>query len=185
MDELTTEPRVWVGCLACYNGGDLHGEWLDPESGPDWECGRVDLNGPHEETWVFDHEGLPISGECSPAEAARVAELLADIAADERPAFHAWLGMQGRDDLDDDIVAQFQDAYRGTHSSIAEYMYSIYEEEAASLPEWVQVDWEGMAWTEVSGGAFTPYAVGLGEQVGNRYDDMAHEFSGGVYIFYP
>jgi len=30
------EPRVWVGCLACYNGGDLVGAWLPASEGPEY-----------------------------------------------------------------------------------------------------------------------------------------------------
>jgi antirestriction protein len=26
-----TEPRLWVGCLSCYNNGRLHGAWLTAE----------------------------------------------------------------------------------------------------------------------------------------------------------
>jgi antirestriction protein len=26
-----TEPRLWVGCLSCYNNGTLHGAWLTAE----------------------------------------------------------------------------------------------------------------------------------------------------------
>jgi antirestriction protein len=26
-----TEPRLWVGCLSCYNAGRLHGAWLTAE----------------------------------------------------------------------------------------------------------------------------------------------------------
>lgn len=29
MNNKQTSPKVWVGCLAAYNSGDLHGEWID------------------------------------------------------------------------------------------------------------------------------------------------------------
>jgi antirestriction protein len=32
METMTeTEPRLWVGCLSCHNGGRLHGAWLTAE----------------------------------------------------------------------------------------------------------------------------------------------------------
>ena len=27
MGTYTDEPRAWVGCLACYNEGNLNGDW--------------------------------------------------------------------------------------------------------------------------------------------------------------
>lgn len=35
-DESTTGPRVWVGCLACYNGGALVGAWVDAVDAPEY-----------------------------------------------------------------------------------------------------------------------------------------------------
>lgn len=28
-DKLTLRPMVWIGCLAAYNNGELHGDWVD------------------------------------------------------------------------------------------------------------------------------------------------------------
>jgi antirestriction protein len=30
---LTTEPRIYVACLAAYNNGNLHGAWIDATQG--------------------------------------------------------------------------------------------------------------------------------------------------------
>lgn len=64
----TIRPSVWIGCLACYNGGRLVGDWHDAE-----DAGEVtpeDLHGnptARDEMWVFDLEGFPSStGEMSP-----------------------------------------------------------------------------------------------------------------------
>ena len=72
---MTDERRVWVGCLACYNAGDLTGEWREPYLAPDWACGRPG----HEETWIFDHEGFGPAGEMSPAEAAALDEWMSGV----------------------------------------------------------------------------------------------------------
>ena len=73
-----TDRRAWVGCLSCYNAGRLHGEWLDAVDAADWACERPG----HEEMWVMDHEGLGLSGECSPTEAAERAAALDEWEAD-------------------------------------------------------------------------------------------------------
>ena len=84
MTTTTVQARVWVGCLGCYNAGGLVGAWVDALEAESLEpheqaavsmpavCGDVKA----EERWVFDHEGFGgfLEGECSPAEAVRVAE---------------------------------------------------------------------------------------------------------------
>ena len=84
---VATEPRAWIGCLACYNSGNLRGEWVDAlEAG---EFTTEQLHGgatSHEELWVFEHEGLYLSGECSPTEAQDIAEKLSAVADDMREA---------------------------------------------------------------------------------------------------
>ncbi len=30
-DKLTLRPQVWIGCLAAYNNGELHGDWVDAD----------------------------------------------------------------------------------------------------------------------------------------------------------
>lgn len=86
----TETPRAWVGCLGCYNSGDLVGKWLEADECADLvgaglaRSGAYDSGSPAEfcprcgsdEFWVFDHEGLPsgvLSGECSPWQFAEIA----------------------------------------------------------------------------------------------------------------
>lgn len=68
----TVNPRVWIGCLACYNAGSLVGKWYDAENAGEVTPG--DLHGhpsSHEELWVFDLEGFPrAAGEMSPLTAS-------------------------------------------------------------------------------------------------------------------
>lgn len=121
----TETPRVWVGCLACYNAGALIGEWIDGTEAesitPDYlhdSYGAGAGYEPHEELWCFDHEGYmgALSGECSPAEAQRIAEALEDV--DDPEAFAAYLDDVG--DLDD-ALESFEDAYAGKWASEEEY----------------------------------------------------------------
>lgn len=58
------ECAAWVGCLACYNAGNLVGQWHDAADLEDWQI-PADHNPTHEEWIVMDSEGLHI-GELSP-----------------------------------------------------------------------------------------------------------------------
>jgi antirestriction protein len=35
MNTTTTTPRIYVACLAAYNNGELHGEWIDADQSAD------------------------------------------------------------------------------------------------------------------------------------------------------
>jgi hypothetical protein len=71
----TETPKVWIGCLACYNGGTLRGEWVEGIEASDFVPCK-DFS--HEEFWVMDHENYlgALKGECSPHEAQKIAEEL-------------------------------------------------------------------------------------------------------------
>lgn len=116
--------RVWVGCLACYNGGRLVGEWVDAvEAGDCVPCRRRD----HEERWCFDHEGLPITGECSPDEAQRLAESMtacAEGTGASLAAVRAYL-----DNFHGDVYAldNFEEAWCGEWDSERDYAEELAE----------------------------------------------------------
>jgi antirestriction protein len=122
------EPKVWVGCLACYNEGELIGEWIDATEAGDFTTAQLHANanvtiepryGDHEELWVMDHEGFGgfLTGECSPDEAQRIAEQIEAI-PDYVPAeaVAAYLGDTG-DSLDDLEMSDFEESYNGEHDS--------------------------------------------------------------------
>ena len=160
---MSEDMRVWVGCLACYNAGDLHGEWLEPADGPDWECGKPG----HEETWVFDHEGFGsfISGECSPLEAARIAEQLDGCENVEAlKAYVGWTGCTLETALED-----FDNgAFMGEYESGEDFAYELAKEtgDLASVPDALEcyIDWERVwrgeyesnGWTHRDGFIFCP-----------------------------
>lgn len=131
-----TAPRAWVGCLACYNEGRrLVGVWVDgreaadenPHGDPDeWaEYG-------HEEFWVFAHEGYHglIDGECSPAEAQRLAELLDEVCEPEAFALfvsdrHGSIDAFGDED---ETREAFEDAYAGVWDDEQDYAAELADE---------------------------------------------------------
>lgn len=88
-----TRPRVWIGCLSCYNEGRLVGEWVDATNAGDLTPN--DLHGiptTHEELWVFDLEGFPSgTGEMSPTAAAPWGELYEEVGETQWPALLAWV----------------------------------------------------------------------------------------------
>ena len=95
------EPRVWIGCLACYNAGRLVGKWVDAIEAGDKTPADIhdnattllslesrDGGSPHEELWCMDHEnfGGLLTGECSPMTAQEIAEVIEKL-YEEMPGY--------------------------------------------------------------------------------------------------
>lgn len=139
--------KVWVGCLACYNDGRLTGQWVEALEAADFTpCTRPG----HEEWWCLDHENLPISGECSPMEAQKIAESLDEL--DDyllEPAL-AWLkGDPSNRDLD-----QFEDRYAGEWDNATAYAMELFDDcgYGKILDD---LDGETRGWFDVDWGAVT------------------------------
>lgn len=170
------QPRVWIGCLSCYNGARLVGDWYEAETADDLTPN--DIHGrptSHEELWVFDHEGFhgAIEGECSPNDAAEIAKALSDLTDDESGAFAAWFELYAQRDKRDEWVEKFRDDYRGIYDSEADFAREWFEEtsdpeEVARLIVWpyTDIDWE-RASHELFTGGFT-----------------AERAPGGIYVFH-
>ena len=118
-------PRVWVGCLSCYNAGRLVGESCDAE-----DAGYVtpdDLHGNpthHEELWCLDLEGFPYgAGELSPSAASKWGELFAEVGEGHWPAFVAWVesGCHIVDADDLPIVSEFEELFCGCWDSFRDF----------------------------------------------------------------
>jgi antirestriction protein len=142
-----TEPRAWVGCLGCYNSGELNGAWVEGvEAGDISKAVKIKIGEPaiygencpvcikcgSDEFWVFDHEGFNglISGECSPSEAQEKAELLASVEEGEREAFTAWLALGMGEDLE-----AMREAYIGEFSTYTELANYFLESGALEIPD--------------------------------------------------
>ncbi|MEU7148458.1 antirestriction protein ArdA [Streptomyces sp. NPDC045456] len=174
----TDTPRVWIGCLACYNAGRLTGRWYDADIAElvDGE----DIHGcstAHDELWVMDYEnflGL-IEGECSPAYAAKVADILKEVAPHERAPFAAWYSEYGGEE--DDLAAsveRFRDEYQGEHDSEGEFARERAEErltpeERQLLTHWPfnAIDWDCASVELFTGGHTSFEAPGGGVYVFN------------------
>lgn len=154
----TTEtPEVWIGCLACYNAGRLIGQWYEaivaaevtPEQlheGKLSQLEALDGGSPHEELWVMDHQGFGglLTGECSPMEAQRLAEVILEVERYNLPveAFAAWL--QGEASVD--AVSDFLDVFQGVYDSEQDFAQQLAEDIGALKDDvsWPHdcIDWE-------------------------------------------
>jgi antirestriction protein len=121
---MSTEPRIYVACLAAYNNGLLHGEWIDADQSADElheAVARMLAASPQpgaEEWAIHDYEGFGSLrlGEYESLE--RVATIAAGI-AEHGDAFSAWLSYDESQDVTD--MQSFEDAYRGEWDSLRAY----------------------------------------------------------------
>ncbi len=121
---MSTTPRIYVACLAAYNNGILHGEWIDADQSADELHAAVQQMlaaspEPGAEEWaIHDYEGF---GELRLSEwesFERVSAIAEGIAA-HGAAFAAWLSYADSRDLSD--VSAFEDAYLGEWESLRAY----------------------------------------------------------------
>ena len=153
----TGTPEVWVGCLACYNAGRLIGQWYEatetgevmPEQLHEGKLAQLearDGGSPHEELWVMDHQGFGglLTGECSPMEAQRLAEVIGELEDANLPveAFAAWL--QG--EANSGAVSDFRDVFEGIYPTEEEFAQQL-ADDLGAIPDDVAwpltcIDWE-------------------------------------------
>ena len=137
-------PKVWLGCLACYNEGRLTGHWYPAsEAGevtPSQLHGRPIRPETHEELWCFDHEGIPVDGELDPLTAARWGQLYDQLDDPSQwPAVCAWVrgGSYVEDGDGMPSLSDFTERYCGTWDSFRDYAEHLAEETGAfaGVPE--------------------------------------------------
>jgi antirestriction protein len=121
---MSTNPRIYVACLAAYNNGRLHGEWIDADQSADelHEAVQQMLTAspePGAEEWaIHDFEGFGALRLSEYESLERVAAIAAGV-AQHGEAFTAWLSYdQDRDPVD---TSAFEDAYRGEWDSLRAY----------------------------------------------------------------
>jgi antirestriction protein len=158
------EPKLWVGCLSCYNAGRLHGDWFDaqacefgwfgdllalrPDPGDNDErcavCGG-------DEWWGMDVEGLPASWseEMSPADFVGKCVLRDQLEGQgyDIDAYVAYEDNVGREYANPD---EFMDAYCGHYDSEEDYAQELADDLGVTreqTPAWPysHIDWEGAA----------------------------------------
>lgn len=138
---MTTEitPRIYVACLAAYNSGILHGEWIYANQSADEIQAEVeamlkDSPAPDAEEWaIHDHEGflgMPISESTSFEDVAALAELIEK----HGQAYADYVSNVGAHYA---TVEDFQESYQGEFANERAFAESILDDcyEAASWPE--------------------------------------------------
>ena len=170
-----TTPRVWIGCLHCYNDGRLVGDWFNAATAD--EVTTYDIHGDsradsHDELWVMDHENIPVRGEMDPSEAAEWGRVYTEVGPEHWPALCAWVESgdyvaEGTGDLPS--ISEFEDRYQGHWESFEDYARQLADDIGLleGIPEEIAnyFDWD--SWTR-----------DLAFDCPN-YDDP----EGGVYVF--
>jgi antirestriction protein len=158
--QTTTKPRIYVACLAAYNSGILHGEWIGAEGGEDEvraQIARMLAASPipnAEEYAIHDYEGFEGATIEEYSGIGRVCEL-AGFIAEHGELGGAVLSHFGGD-LDEARDA-LEDRYLGRYSSLADYMEGV-TEETIKVPDALRyyIDYEAMARdADINGDVFT------------------------------
>lgn len=131
MTTTTTEPRIYVACLAAYNSGTLHGEWIDANQDADdirEEIAEMLKNSPipdAEEWAIHDYEGFSKLTISEYEDIDDVAEY-AQAIAEHGEAIAIYLDYQGSGTKLD--VDAFQEAYRGCFRNEQEFGEQLFDE---------------------------------------------------------
>ena len=151
-----TTPRVWIGCLHCYNDGRLVGDWFDAATTDGVTL--ADVHGAHsradshDELWCFDHENLPVRGELDPLAAADWGRVYTEVGPEHWPALCAWVESgdyvaEGTGDLPS--ISDFEERYCGAWENFREYAEQLADDIGllADVPEEIARYFDWQAWS--------------------------------------
>jgi len=153
--EQQSSPRIYVACLAAYNAGQLHGEWLNA----DREAHEIyaDIKSmlerspePSAEEWaVHDYEGFNSISLSEWPDIERVSTLAKLIVTHGEP-FSIWYQNQDGSNFDtSELEEMFFEQWQGSFESDTDFAYNLLEEsgQLSELPTWAQnyFDYEGYA----------------------------------------
>ena len=130
--EAAAVPKVWIGCLAAYNSGRLHGEWVDiPEDAEDLkeEIKRVLSKSPEPfaDEWAFmDYEYVPERFGENP-DLEKLCEY-ASLYNEHGEAVNAFVSINGADYLD-----EFEEHFMGCWDSFRQFAEEQAEQEIECL----------------------------------------------------
>ena len=148
-----TTPRVWIGCLACYNAGSLVGDWFDAATADEVTTYDVHgAHGAHNELWCFDHENIPVRGELYPLAAAAWGRVYTEVGPEHWPALCAWVRSgdyvaEGTGDLPS--ISDFEERYQGRWESFEDYARELADDICllADVPEGIARYFDWRSWT--------------------------------------
>jgi len=157
---MTSEIRIYVACLAAYNGGRLHGVWIDATQDLDEIQEQVNVMlkespEPDAEEWaIHDYEGFGGYGVSEYSGFEELHEIASFI--EEYPELAGELLSHFGGSLDDAKKA-VDDNYSGCYKSLADYAEEL-TDNTAEVPEHLQfyIDYEKMGRDmELGGDVFT------------------------------
>jgi antirestriction protein len=169
-------PRIYVACLAAYNSGKLHGEWIDANQDADdiWTEITAILKAspePFAEEWaVHDFEGFGSIDLGEYPDINRVV-LLARLIEDHGDAFSIWYQDQDGHCYDlDELEEKFIEQWQGAHDSEIAFADHLLDStgQLTELPEWARNYFD-----------YESYARDL--RLGGDYSFVRHE--GQVYVY--
>ena len=153
----TNEPAAWIGCLSCYNNGQLRGAWITAQQAAEEMLEQITYGGHAEEVtvqlgndlentttrcnWcngdefdVFDTEHLPTK--MTAAEFYKNAETLADLDADTLERLTALAGFLGMENLAE-LITYDENNYCGQWNTFQDYAENYADETGAlrDMPE--------------------------------------------------
>jgi len=144
-------PQIYVACLAAYNDGILHGEWIDATQDPeDIHAEIQDMLKkspiPNAEEWAI-HDYSDFGGmRLSEYEDIEHVHELAKALEECGEAFALYADLVGEDYA---TVESFNDAYHGEWDSEEDFAYDWWEQAGylAQIPEELRcyIDWERVA----------------------------------------
>ena len=148
MIDSSVAPRIYVACLASYNAGTLHGEWIDADQDADAIHKEIQemLSRSREfiaEEWaIHDYEGFggyELSEWESIADVARIAENIEE----HGEVFGALLSHTGDLDHAEEVM---NDGYMGEWNSLADYAESS-TRDCHEIPDFLDyyIDWQAMS----------------------------------------
>ena len=141
-----TTTRIYVACLASYNAGILHGEWIDASDDPEDMQASIDAmlsrsRQPDAEEWaIHDYEAPFPIGEYSSLD--EIAETVSFIDEHDEPGIAALqLSSNGIED-----AQTLMDGFHGVYDSMREYAEE-YAESCIGVPDhiWPYFDVDKLA----------------------------------------
>lgn len=158
---MSEEIRIYVTCLAAYNNGYLHGEWIDATQDMDdiWDQVKAMLKASPveeeaEEYAIHDYEGFG-SYQLGEYEGLERAHEVA-VFIEEHGKLASDLLNQFNDNIDEATRAK-EENYCGYYSSLADYAQEL-TEQSGEIPQHLEfyIDYERMGNDmEMSGDIFT------------------------------
>jgi antirestriction protein len=149
---MTESPKIYVACLAAYNNGKLHGDYIEANKGVEhiWDgIKKVLATSPikNAEEWaIHDYENF---GSISISEMENI-EKVAELA--EFVEEHGELGTEVLSYYGNDLdqaKEMLEDNYHGSHRSLADFAQSFIEEthDLSNVPQIIlyHTDWEAVA----------------------------------------